>query len=539
MMKKESLITRALRAIGVGGHGARASGYGSYGASSLRKFAAGWHPAGRSADEDIAYNLNTLRARSRDLFMGSPLATGALKTLRTNIVGTGLKANVQCDREMLGLTQEEADAWNKHTAAEWRLWACSSSADAARTCTFAQMQALVLLSCLLSGDCFVALPYLNRPGTPYRLAMNLIEGDRVCNPMGQGWDFNSNTLEGVEVDDYGAPVAYWIARYNPRAAMQYVKGQPQHWERIPAFGPSGRRQVLHILSDLERPAQRRGTPFLAPVIESLKQLEKYTDSELVAAVVAGYFSVFIKSNTPEDGMPSFGAPLGDEASATPDPQDIALSPGMIASLEPGEDISVANPGRPNSNFEGFVSAICRQIGSALELPYELVIKQFSSSYSASRGALLEAWKMFRMRRQWLQDSFCQPVYEAWLAEAVTSGRVEAPGFFEDPLIARAWSGVLWSGDAQGQLDPQKEAAAAQLRVAAGFSTREREARELTNMDFGQICEQQGRELRMMQASGLETGTATQSPETPPEGYASDKDDDSDDKDNGEPDSNEQ
>ncbi len=48
------------------------------------------------------------------------------------------------------------------------------------------------------------------------------------------------------------------------------------------------------MQDWERPGQRRGVPVLAPVIEALKQLGRYTDAELVAAVVSGLFTVFVK-----------------------------------------------------------------------------------------------------------------------------------------------------------------------------------------------------------------------------------------------------
>ncbi|MCH5894346.1 phage portal protein, partial [Salmonella enterica] len=72
------------------------------------------------------------------------------------------------------------------------------------------------------------------------------------------------------------------------------------WERIPAYGKkTGRRNVLHVMQDWERPGQRRGVPVLAPVIEALKQLGRYTDAELVAAVVSGLFTVFVKTEAPE------------------------------------------------------------------------------------------------------------------------------------------------------------------------------------------------------------------------------------------------
>src|SRR5699024_8997637 len=120
------------------------------------------------------------------------------------------------------------------------------------------------------------------------------------------------------------------------------------------------------------------------------------------------------------------------------------------------------------------------------LPFELLVQHFTSSYSASRAALLEAWKMFRMRRKWLTQQFCQPIYEEWLAEAVAKGRINAPGFFSDPAIRAAWSGAEWYGPSQGQLNPLMEANAAKVRIQEELSTREREAAEITGESWEKI-----------------------------------------------------
>ena len=72
--------------------------------------------------------------------------------------------------------------------------------------------------------------------------------------------------------------------------------------------------------------------------------------------------------------------------------------------------------------------------AALEIPADLLLKKFNASYSASRAALLEAWKAFKMRREWLADDFCRPLYEVWMSEAVARGRIYAPGFFTNPAI---------------------------------------------------------------------------------------------------------
>ena len=86
------------------------SGYGNYGASTSKKSTVGWLYGGGSAREDIEDNLDVLRQRSRDLYMGVPLATGAVKTMRTNVVGRGLKLKPTIDREALGLAAEGCGA---------------------------------------------------------------------------------------------------------------------------------------------------------------------------------------------------------------------------------------------------------------------------------------------------------------------------------------------------------------------------------------------------------------------------------------------
>lgn len=477
-------------------------GYGSFGASHVRKSLQGWVTSSLAPDDDITRNIETLRARSRDLFMGSPLAAGAIKTMRTNIVGSGLSLNPHIDRETLGLNDEQAEKWEHTVEKEWLNWSNSIDCDAAHMCNFYQLQALALMSALMSGDCFVGLPYIKRQRDVYGLKVYLIEADRVSDPLNDVEGLQRDIMEGVEIGDYGEPVAYWVSRYHPYTLAE-KPNKPQQWYRVSAFGDaSGRRQILHIMPDFERPGQRRGVPLLAPVIESLKQLERYTDAELMAAVVSGLFTVFV---TTEDGGGLGSGDLFGDLDGTKD-RDLNLGNGSIVELNAGESVSTATPGRPNANFGGFVESICRQIGSAIEIPYELLIKNFTASYSASRASLLEAWKMFRMRRQWLVDSFCQPIYEAWLSEAVAIGRIDAPQFFLNPTMRKAWCQADWSGDSQGQLDPQKEAQAAVTRIQNGLSTREREAAELTGMSINTIISQLAKEQRLCEENGITLST---------------------------------
>lgn len=484
------------------------SGYGNYGASTVKKSLTGWLHAGGSAREDIQDNLDILRQRSRDLYMGVPLATGAIKTMRTNVVGRGLKLKPTIDREVLHMTPEEAHALERQIEREWKLWAESPDCDAARLDNFYELQQLAFMGWLLSGDCLALLPVKKRKGQPYDLRIKLIEADRLSSPG--GFDTLDNKIVGgVETDSTGEVIAYHFSKHHP---LSYAD-EPMEWVRVPAYGEkTGRRNVIHIMTR-ERIDQRRGVPFLAPVIEALKQLGRYTDAELVAAVVSGLFAVFIEKESSEEGPP-IGSGIPEEMQVdTEDETSIELAPGAVIDLNEGEKANATSPGRPNANFSGFVEAICRQIGAALEIPYELLLKCFTSSYSASRGALEEAWKMFKMYRSWLANDFCQVVYEEWLAEAVAKGRISAPGFFSDVLYRKAYSAAEWNGPARGILNPVQEVQAAEKRVQNGFSTRQSETMEMTGTDYFANVEQLRQEEQRLRevkdiAEGQNTDTAT-------------------------------
>lgn len=483
------------------------SGYSNYGASQTKKSLLGWLYGGGSAKEDIQDNLSVLRQRCRDLYMGVPLATGALKTCRTNVVGSGLRLKSQLDYEVLGIEEEAARDLERKIEREFSLWADSTACDLERLDNFYELQQLAFLNWLMSGDVIATLPVTKRTNCPYDLRICLIEADRLSNPNGI---VDPHIIGGVETNNAGEVVAYHISKHHPLSYEFTETG----WTRVEAWGEkTGRRNVLHIMNR-ERIGQRRGVPFLAPVIEALKQLGRYTDAELVAAVVSGMFTVFIeKESTSSDG--GFGEIIPEEAQVDAgDDSTIELAPGAIVDLNEGEKAHDMNPGRPNTAFDGFVVSICRQIGAALEIPYELLVKNFNASYSASRGALLEAWKMFRMYRTWLANDFCQPIYEEWFAEAVAKGRIPAPGFFSDPMIRKAYTGAEWNGPAQGLLNPVQEVTAAEKRVQNGFSTRDREAMEMNGSDFYRNAAQLKREekmLREVKESGTETGQQAAGP----------------------------
>lgn len=469
------------------------SGYGNYGANATKKAVIGWTHGGGSHREDIEEHISTLRQRSRDLYCGgSTLATGAVKRLRTNAVGTGLHLKSTINEEILGITSEEARKVEETIEREFAHWANSTNCDIERIDNFYQLQQLALLNALLSGDSFALMTTTKRTGSIYDLRIELVEADRVSTPDNE--TINPLFCEGVEKNANGEVVAYHISKFHP---LSFQDREPREWVRVKAFGEkTGRRNVIHVMNR-ERIGQVRGVPFLSPVIETIKQLGRYTEAEVLAAVINGLFTVFIEKESASDDVPFGEAVPEDMQVDSEDEGSIELAPGAVIDLGEGEKANMVNPGRPNPNFDPFVMAIIKQIGAALEIPYELLIMAFSNNYSASRAAILEFFKVIKMYRAWFVTDFCQPIYEEWLCEAVAKGRINAPGFFNDPIIKDAYCSAEWNGPSAGQLDPKKEVEAAELRVQGGFSTRERETTELTGTDFYKNIKQRKREEELL------------------------------------------
>ena len=469
---------------------------GYTGARRDRRQTSNWSTVDGSADNVTLPDLPELRQRSRDLMRNAPLACGAISTVVTNVVGTGLKVQSHLDREILKpyfKNEDEFDAFERDAERVFRNWAESADSDITRCQTFSEIQNLILRSVLESGDVFILKRYVSRPNRNIDLALQIVEADRVAN-----MDYKADTATlagGVEMDSDGAPISYSVCNQYP---SDFQSQKEKKFIKIPAFDKYGNRQVFHIFNRI-RPGLTRGVPYLAPVIESLKQLDRYTEAEIMAAVVSAMFTVFVKSEDEEGLAPM--TPL-DETNGRRDDADYKLAPGAILDLQPGENIEIADPKRPNQAFDPFVQAVLRQVGVALELPFEILIKHFTASYSAAQAALVEAWKFFSSRRKWLAIQLCQPVYEMVITEAIAKGILKAPGFFSDPYIRSAYLGAEWIGPPRGQIDQLKEVRASETRVKMGISTLAEETAMLTGGDWERKYPQIIKEYKLKQEAGI-------------------------------------
>jgi len=261
------------------------AGMGGYkGASRSTRTLADWNPMGGDADAQILGDLSMLRERSRDLERNEPIAGGAINTAVSNVVGTGLSMQSRVDADALGLSADEADAWQSDTMRKYELWACSVWADITLKQPLYQQQGLAFRSVCAAGDHVVLLTRNTASPLPVKLSLQHIEADRLCN-KDRAPD-RDGLVAGVQMDERGAPRQYHFASANPDRRAGVAALKQLTWTIVDAWGKaSGRRNVLHLF-ERTRAGQTRGVPMLAPVIEPLKQLGRYTDAELTAAIGA-------------------------------------------------------------------------------------------------------------------------------------------------------------------------------------------------------------------------------------------------------------
>ena len=278
----------------------------------------------------------------------------------------------QIDGAFLGLSAEQTEELQEKIIREFSLWADTPECDMDGLGNFYKLQQLAYLGYLMNGDAFAALPMCEQVGQPYGLRVRVMEADRICSPDGydrlapctvRGYEVY-NIVQGVETNAEGRVVAYWVCNRHPLSDTSML-GSGLEWTRVEARGElTGRRNIVHVITR-ERAGQLRGVPVLAPVLEALKQLGRYTEAEINAAVISAMFTVFVQPATATDDRP-FGEMLPENMLIDAEDQSsVELGNGAIVGLNPGETVSFADPKHPNAGYDKFTEAMIKQIGAAL------------------------------------------------------------------------------------------------------------------------------------------------------------------------------
>lgn len=469
----------------------------------MRQEIAGWRPNLGPADGELGYERADITARARDLVRNNGWAAGAVVKEVDAVIGASFRPSSKPDWRALDVSPEEATKLGREIEAAWRGYADDPRVlcDAARTTTMAGLFALAYRHYLADGDALGVLHW--EEGRPWSTVLRVLDPDLLSNPNDGG---DAEEMRGgVEIDAHGAAMAYHFRSGHPNAPWAMARGY--RWDRIERETEWGRPQVVHFF-DKHRDGQTRGVSRLASIAEKLKMEDKFGRVELQAAVLNAVLGAFIES--PFDHDMVAGAMDGSDVSASAlayqdarsdfhKQRKITLGGVQLPTLFPGEKIGFQSAQRPSAQFAEFETAVLRHIAAGLGISYEQLAADWSkTNYSSARAALIEIWRGWSARRTSFAQRFCQPVYIAWLEEAIDRGAIVLPSGWPDFYDALPhYSRAKWIGPGKGFVDPVKEIQAAAMRVKMGVSTLEDEAAELTGSDYEDNMAQIAREIGAM------------------------------------------
>ncbi|OBU13319.1 phage portal protein [Morganella psychrotolerans] len=481
-----------------------------------------WQPALWSPDNEINIYRDRIVSRVRDLARNDGWASGSITRVLDNAVGACYRPVFKPDYRMLqqltgnkAFDAEWAAEYSRFITAHWRTWANDKGryCDVERKQTVSQMLRLAFRHKLLDGDALAILQYrpdrLGHGKARYATTVQVIDPDRLSNPQ-QNFDM-PNIRGGVEIDADGAPIAYHIREAH--MGDWWAGKKTMTWNRVARETSWGRPVVVHDF-DMERGSQHRGTGILTPVVQRLKMLIKYDQSELEAAILNAIFSAYITSPYDPKMVESAMGETFDETevgayqdgrSEFHNDRRITLNNGArMPTLYPGESIETVNATRPNSNFEGFESAVLRNVASATGLSAQQITQDWSDvNYSSARAAMLEAWKTLTRRRDDFSNGFAQPIAVAFAEEMHDVEDVPLPAGAPDFIDASAsYCRARWMGPGRGWVDPVAEKKGAILSMEAGFSTLEMEVAENMGEDWEELVDQRSYEIQRFKELGL-------------------------------------
>lgn len=406
----------------------------------------GWMPPSSGPNRAIV-GLQNIRNRARDAGRNDWSGESANQRWVTNLVGVGITPRLS---RIANKTRKKAltDLWLR--------WVQQSDADG--VLNFYGQQALAVRSWLDSGEVFVRKRVRRlSSGLVVPVQVQLLEAEFVPLldvDMWPGLPRGNKIRSGIELDNRGQRVAYWMYREHPGddTSMDISR-----FLRIPAS------EVLHVY-EVKRPGQLRGVSALAPVLARLRSIADYDDAVLERQKLANLFAAFITRGigTGVDVDPLTNLPM-DFGSGEP---LMGLQPGIMQELDYGQDIKFANPPEAGTTYSDYMRTQHLGTAAAAGMPYEVFSGDIKDISDRTLRVVINEFRRFAEQRQWhtIIPMFCQPVRQWWTDACVMAGLVSESEAVDVALVE-------WAPHGWAYIHPVQDVQGRKLEVDAGFRSR--------------------------------------------------------------------
>lgn len=454
---------------------------------------------GLSGNRSLAINHALARRNARNAMQDSPLARAIVERKADCVADTGLRLELTPVTSVLGISINDAAKWARNAEARFHLWASDKRQHRSETMTFYQFQRLYQLFRGRDGDIFIRLFYNPDPTLQNPLQWEFIDPDQIRgDALTTAYGFQDGD-DGIIRDERGRESAYKIWSKQPDGTYKDVT--------IPARSADGSRLFMLHAFRPEYAGQGRGYSPLAHAIQEFENITDFSAATIKKAINQSCIVGFVEPSKEEDASNPFEGILTNQGAGpaaqlfgsepqevegvpiTPTREGVSSSyslpeatfdtPGstFIANLTKGSKIVFPKNTAPGDSYDKFVDAFAGYLAASTGTPLEVVLMKFGQNYSASRATLLLFWRIVGSEIMEMDSDALSPIVAMWMSGEIASGQITAPGW-SDPRLRAAWLAKNWIGSPPPDIDPTKTANARRLNCEGGFSSVEREAREL-------------------------------------------------------------
>ncbi len=414
----------------------------AYDGASLKNIS--WSPSlGTTANSEIYPSLEILRGRARDLTRNNAYAARACTSIASNTIGTGII------HQFKNFKQET-----------WKSWAESTECDADGIHTFNGIQNLIVREVAEGGECLVRKIYgkYNRKNIPLKL--RVLSSEYIDMNRHGFYNGDNYISQGIEFNKAGQKVAYWLFPYHPENDLGWRKQS----ERVPA------NEIAHIFR-CDRAGQSRGITWFSPVMLEFRNLDNYQAAELKRREVSACYAAFIKYM---DELPDI---IKGNIKKGTDKIIDKIYPGMVAHLQPGQDVTFSNP-QSDSTYDPYISSVLRKIAVGMGITYEILAGNLSKvNFSSGRMGFLEFQRNIDIWRWHMMIPMFNSRVSEWFLETASIAGYN---------VSKAE--VTYTAAHREMIDPPKEIAAMRDAIRSGLKSYPEALRELGYNPFEVINE---------------------------------------------------
>lgn len=216
------------RAADTGKPRARAAGNAYFAARRDAQEFAGFHPSQGSADSDAFGERMPIAHGARDFERNDGMISGAIQGHKDRVIGPGLTLQAMPDYRILGITREAAQDQARRMEDIFREWSENPEfCDVTGILTFGDKTRQSTGSDVVNGESLDIVHWLPerqaQRGSRFATVLQSVEPDVMATPPVTG---GADIRDGVEVDEFGAPVAYHIGTHPGDAMNSWTWMQP-------------------------------------------------------------------------------------------------------------------------------------------------------------------------------------------------------------------------------------------------------------------------------------------------------------------------